>query len=578
MANSSRHKGRFDHVDARSSSRGQGRGIRGAVWEAVVAAVLAGALASCGAVSSSPSATPPVRDPGQPETAIAREALVVGLFSPPESLDPGDHRDRQSETVIRNMFDGLVTRDSRSGVHLELAESIDWLDEETLAINLRQDVLFHDGEEMTAADVVFTFERIIQENGIDYPEPHTSPRKGLMTPLVSVEQVGDYSLLMHLAGPWPPALQMLVHQQIVPKHYLDRVGGRGFAERPIGTGPFRFVSASEDLREIVLERFGEYYGGATDLPPVGTACADRVIFRAILDPLTRAAGLRAGELHIIQSVPLELADVLSEVQDVVVRSAPGTRPVWMDLNVLRPPFDDMLVRQALNYAVDKWTIAETVYGGQALALAGPLSPYDAYVNDSLQAYVHDPKRALEMLAEAGWTDANRDGVLDKAGQRFSIVLDTLNVYSHLAEAVAHDLREIGIEVAVRHWERSDILPLLIAGERTAYIDGWGDSAFDPVGHFEAKWHSRVEGGPYGRGNYSGYSNDRVDELIRLGELTADVDERQKIYDEAQVIIYNEAPAVFLLLPREIEAASARVSNWQPASDGRINLHDVCLSP
>ncbi|MFB0537668.1 MAG: ABC transporter substrate-binding protein, partial [Anaerolineae bacterium] len=123
-----------------------------------------------------------------------------------------------------------------------------------------------------------------------------------------------------------------------------------------------------------------------------------------------------------------------------------------------------------------------------------------------------------------------------------------------------------------------IRPRLLTGERMAYLDGWGDSAFDPVGHFEAKWHGYVEGQPYGRGNYSGYDNERVNELIRMGEVTADPAKRQMIYDEAQEIIYEEAPAVFLILPEQIEAASVRIQNWEPASDSRINLHDVCVVP
>ena len=504
--------------------------------------------------------------------------IIVALSQAPSSMDPGDHRERQSETVIRNMFDGLVTRDARSGVHLELAQRIDWLDEETLEVELRKDVLFHDGIEMTADDVIFTFERIIADNGIEYPEPHTSVRKGLVAPLVSIEKVSEYTVVMHFSGPWPPALQMLVHQQIVPKHYVEDVGMRGFLEHPIGTGPFRFARAAPDLTEIEMVRFDDYYGGAPQLPPLGAACIDRVVFRVIPDALTRAAALRAGEVHIIQSVPLDLVDLLSQEPGVAILSAPGTRPTWMDLNVDRAPFDDVLVRQALNYAVDKWTIADEVYAGQALPLRGPLSPYNNFVHEGLQAYGHDPKRALSMLAEAGWTDSDRDGVLDKDRRKFAITLDTLEVWGPLAEAVAEDLRSVGIEVTVRYWELATIRPLLLAGERMAYIDGWGDSAFDPVGHFEAKWHTYVEGELYGQVNYSGFSNERVDELIRMGELTAEVDERHKIYDEAQEIIYQEAPAVFLLLPREIAAVSVRVQNWRPASDGRINLHDVCLAP
>jgi peptide/nickel transport system substrate-binding protein len=513
-----------------------------------------------------------------PVPTAEERTIVVGLAEAPTSLDPTDHRERQSETVIRNMFDGLVTRDTRSGVHLELAEEMNWLDEQTLEVRLRRGVLFHDGTEMTADDVVFTFERIIQENAIEYPEPHTSLRRGLITPLESIEKIDAYTVVMHFSGPWPPALQMLVHQQIVPKHYLEEVGTKGFIKHPIGTGPFRFVSAGPDLQEIILERFDDYYGGAPDLPPVGPACVDRVVFRVIPDALTRAAALRAGEVDIIQAVPLDLVEVLAEAPDVQVRTAPGTRPVWMDMNVNRSPFDDGRVRQALNYAVDKQRIVDEIYGGRAVVLPGPLSPFNNFVNKELEPYAYDPEKALDLLSEVGWVDSDGDGILDENGQPFAFILDTLEMWRPLAEAVADQLQAVGIKVTVRLWERQVIRPRLLTGERMAYLDGWGDSAFDPVGHFEAKWHGYVEGQPYGRGNYSGYDNERVNQLIRMGEVTADPAERQRIYDEAQEIIYEEAPAVFLILPEQIEAASVRIQNWEPASDSRINLHDVCVVP
>ena len=120
--------------------------------------------------------------------------------------------------------------------------------------------------------------------------------------------------------------------------------------------------------------------------------------------------------------------------------------------------------------------------------------------------------------------------------------------------------------------------MLFAGERMAFLEDWGDSAFDPVGHFEAKWHTYIEGESYGRGNFSTYSNERVDELIKQGETTPDTAERQAIYDEAQQIVYDEAPAIFLILPEEAEAARDDIQNWEPASDSRINLHDVCIAP
>jgi len=506
------------------------------------------------------------------------QTIIVGLAWAPTSLDPNDHRARQSETVLRNMFDGLVTRDTRSGVHLELAEEMNWPDDRTLEIKLRRGVLFHDGTQMTADDVVFTFNRIIRENAIEYPAPHTSLRRGLAGPLESIEKLDDFTVVMHLSSPWPLGLQMLVHQQIVPQHYLEQVGTQGFIQHPIGTGPFRFVSADPDLEKIVLERFDDYYGGAPDLPPVGPACVERIIFRVIADGLTRTAALRIGEVDVVQAVPLDVVGMLAQDPDVQVRTAPGTHPKWMEMNVNLALFDDVRVRQALNYAVDKGRIIDQVYDGRAVALPGPLSPFNLFVNEALEPYPYDPERALSLLAEAGWTDSNGDGVLDKDGQPFVLAVDTLDAWRPLAQELAAQLQEIGIEVDVRYWEYRAIRSRLLAGDRMAYLDGWGDSAFDPVGHFEAKWHKTVEGQPYGRGNFSGYDNERVNALIRMGEETADPAERHRIYDEAQEIIYQEAPAVFLILPEEIEAASVRVQNWEPASDGRINLHDVCLAP
>lgn len=534
------------------------------------------------AACQSPSTTevPPAapQDSGVDQPAgNAEGTIVIAMAAAPVTLDPADHRSRESETVIRNMFDGLVTRDTRSGVHMQLAESMEWADDLTLDIILRQGVKFHNGTEMTADDVVFTFERIINENQIDYPEVHSSPRKGLIAPLAGIEKTSDYSVRMIFSEPYPVAIQMLVHQQIVPKAYIEEVGTQGFVEHPIGTGPFKFVSASDGLEEVIMERFDDYYGGSPDMTPVGPACVDKVIFRVIPEASTRVAALLAQEVQIIETVPSDLVNRLSGDNDVAVKTAPGTQPKWIELNVNQPPFDDVRVRQAMNYALDKTLIIQEIYGGRAVALPGPLSPYNNFVNKSLQPYPYDLAKAQQLLAEAGWTDTNDDGIVDKNGQALSFTIDTLEEHRNLAEGVANLLNDAGIDASVRFWEFSVIKPMLIGGERQAYLDDWGDSAFDPVGHFEAKWHGYVEGASYGRGNFSGFNNERVNELIKLGETTVDTAERQSIYDEAQQIIYDEAPAVFLILPEEIQASLMTVLNWEPASDGRLNMHDVCLS-
>ncbi len=503
--------------------------------------------------------------------------LAIGLAADIYTLDPADYRDRTIETVIRNMFDGLVTRTTDGRVVLELAESAALVDDTTWEFVLKEGVTFHNGEELTAEDVKFTFDRIITENAIEYPEPHTSPRKGLISPLESVEIVDDYTVRFHLSDPWPVAMQMFVHQQIVPKDYFEEVGTEGFVKAPVGCGPFRFVEGSFG-DQIVMERFDEYYGGADELPPVGPALVDRVIFKILPEASTRVAALRAGEVNIIQSVPSHMIPLLATDPNVRVVSGPSTRPAWMEMNVNKPPFDDIGVRLAMNYAVDAETILATVLGGLGIVIPGPLSPYNNFADHTLEPYGYDPDQALELLAESGWTDSDGDGFLDKGGEIFAFVIDATPTSKTRAEAVAGQLQELGIDAAVRIWGDYSVLkPLMLDGERTAYVGDWGDSAFDPVGHFEAKWHTAVEGTGNGRGNFSGYSNPRVDELIGAGEVEPDVERRHELYDEAQQIVYDEVPAVFLFLPDILEASTANVQGWTVAADGRLNMHDVWLS-
>ncbi|OGO40657.1 MAG: hypothetical protein A2Z04_05020 [Chloroflexi bacterium RBG_16_57_9] len=370
-------------------------------------------------------------------------------------------------------------------------------------------------------------------------------------------------------------MQLLVHQQIVPKAYLEKVGTQGFVEKPVGTGPFKFVLAKTGLEQVDLERFDGFWGGAPDLKPVGPACAPKATFRVIPEASTRVAALLAGEVDIIQEVPPELVATLKATSGLVVKSGPGTRPAWMEMNVNQAPFNDVKVRQALNYAVDKDLIIKKIYNGMAQPLPGALSPLNNFVNTNLKPYAYDKSKALALLAEAGWKPG-KDGTLEKGGKPFTFVIDTIEVFRPVAEAIASQFRDIGIDASVRLWEYSVIQGKVLAGERTAYLGDWGDSAFDPVGHIEAKWHSLQKGTALGRGNFSTYANAEVDKLIEQGEVESDTARRKEMYNKVQEILYTEAPAVFLVLPEVVEASSARVQNWEPAADGRVNLHDVCL--
>jgi peptide/nickel transport system substrate-binding protein len=264
---------------------------------------------------------------------------------------------------------------------------------------------------------------------------------------------------------------------------------------------------------------------------------------------------------------------------VVLKTTSGTRPHWVDLNVTRPPFDDPRVRQAMNYAVDVQLIVDQSLKGRAAILSGPLMPTNHFADPTLAPYGHDREKALALLQEAGWQDTNGDGYLNNAaGERFAFVIDTETTNTQYAEAIAAQLRALRVDASVRVWpDAAALRSAALEGQRAACLGSWGNASHDPIGNLEAKWRTAVAGTGKGRGNFSRYSNPRVDALIDAGEIEADVAKRREIYAEAQRIVYEEAPAIFLFVPEEIEACHRSVRNWVPSPDGRQNMHDVWLS-
>lgn len=318
------------------------------------------------------------------------DTLVVGLRSDRIlSLDPANYRDRETETVIRNMFDGLVTRTPEGEVKAEIAESWTTPDDKTYIFKLHKGVKFHNGQELTADDVVFTFDRILAKDGVDGKQ---SPRVGLLGPLQKVEKIDNYTVKMSLATPSPVFMQLLVHTQIIPQKYYLQVGFKGFNEKPIGTGPFKFVNGTLNS-EVVLERFADYWNGR---PPL-----KKVVFRMMPEPTTRVAALKAGEVQIIQEVPPDSAESLKQDRKVQVQIAEGTRLYEIELNTQR--ITDVRVRQALNYAINWDEILKELYKGYAHRVSTALLPTGFGYDKNLKPYPYDPAKAKALLKEAGYT-------------------------------------------------------------------------------------------------------------------------------------------------------------------------------
>lgn len=483
--------------------------------------------------------------------AASKDTIVVGLTEGIISLDPANHRNRTSETVIRNIFDGLVTRGPDMKIVPQIAESWEWLDDTTCEFKIRKGITFHNGEALTAEDVEFTFNRIIKEGGMD---GESSPRKGLLGPLESVKIVDEYTVVFKLSKPWTVLLKMLPHQQIVPKDYLEEVGTEGFRKHPIGAGPFKFVEGKLNER-IVLERFDDYYGGSPDLPPVGVAPLKTVVFDILPEGSTRVAALLSGECDIIQNVSAVDAPLIEKNSNSVVKYARGTRAYSLEMNLTMPPFDNLNVRKAMNYAFDRDLLIEIIYGGEGNVFAGPLFPYEEMFDTSLKPYGYNPELAKVLLKEAGYPDG------------FSIVLDTETDLKETGEIIAGMLSEVGIKVTVRLWEWGVLKPLLLKGERNLLFNYWGSSILDPVGYVDAKFLTD------GRGNYSKYSNAEVDKLIAEGAISVDLAERKEIYKKMQRIIYEDVPYIGWSVS-SLTGCSADLINWEPIPDSRINLHDA----
>ncbi len=489
-----------------------------------------------------------------PGLSQAGKTLVVGIDADALTLDPGNFRHRETETILRNMFDALVTRTPDMEIVPELAVSWERVSDTEWIFYLRDGVTWHDGTPFTAEDVVFTVERTVKEGRIS---GRTSPRKGLLDPVTDAVALDRLTVKLITAVPYPALIAFLPHHLIVPKHYVEAVGDEFFAENPIGTGPFKFVRWDKGV-QIVMERYENYYGGSPAIPPVGPAKLDRVIFRVLPETSTRVAALKAGEIHIATRIPVDLISEIEADPNLRVMAVRGTRSAFLEMNVTRPPFNDLRVRRAMAHAINVDAIIEHVLGGLATPIPSIMSPDSPFYKD-LPRYPYDPARARALLVEAGYT------------QGFSITVDCTAPFKDVALVIAEMLRDVGIEAKVQVWDWGTLLPKLLNRERDCWVTDWGNATLDPMDIMIPKLKTGE------RGNYSGYSSPLLDGLLYFAEYIARTHEsRLAAYHIAQELIAHDLPFVPLWVAQEIYGVSRRVVGWRPSPDSRINLHRADL--
>jgi peptide/nickel transport system substrate-binding protein len=482
----------------------------------------------------------------------------VGLSQDILTLDPANHRNTNTERVIRNIYDGLLTRDAQMRVLPEVAESFRQVDPLTYEFKLRQGIRFHSGSALTAEDVVFTFDRVAKDGAM---AGQTSPRKSLMGPLRETRAVDAGTIRMVLSEPWPILPAMIPFQNIVSRRHIERVGQEAFQTQPDGCGPFRFAEWRRG-EAVILERFPEYYGGAPDIPPAGPARVDRVVFRVIPENASRIAALLAGEVDIVSELPpSQMARVAASPNTDVVKVR-GTRTFFVAMNNAKPPFNDVRVRRALNHALDKATLIARILNGTATPLRGVMSPDSWAVNNELPEYAFDLAAARRLLQEAGVASGTE------------MTIDTTAANREECEAIASLLSRTGLRVRVQVWEGAVINPIWTNAERRRERDmlffSWGNASLDPSDIMVPTLKTG------GRGNVAAYSNAEVDRLLDAAEVETDQGRRRQMYLRAQAVVTSEAPWIFLYLPEDIYGVSKRIDGWRPQPDGRINLHRVAL--
>lgn len=494
---------------------------------------------------------------GAPHAAEAKE-IRVGFSADALTLDPANHRNRDTETVIRNMYDGLLTRTADMSLAPELAESWSQTSPTTYEFTLREGVTFHDGSPLTVADIKYTFDRLTREGAVN---GQTSPRKSLLGPLESTEVKDDRTILFTLSEPWPIFPAMLPFQEVVPEGFTGEGADGAALTASNGTGPFKLAEWRKG-DAVIMERFDGYYGGATDIPPVDKACVDRAIFQIIPESASRVAALLAGDVQIINELPAHAMGQVRNNPDTDVVTVNGTRTFFVSLNTTQPPFDDPRVRKAANHALDKQLIIDRILNGTATPLNGVLSPDAFGHNPDLPAYEHDLDKAKALLAEAGYEDG------------LDVTLDVEGPFKDTAEAIASLLAKAGIRAKVQVAESAILKDKWRGAKAPAdgdmWFTSWGNGSLDPVGIFDPTLATG------GRGNSAHYSNPEVDSLLQQAATEMDQDKRADLYRQAQTLVNADAPWIFLWLPQDIYGVSKRLTNWHPSADSRINLHDACL--
>jgi peptide/nickel transport system substrate-binding protein len=459
--------------------------------------------------------------------------LVMVIQSSPTNLDPRVGLDGSSERIDNLIFDDLLSRGDNLDVAPGLAERWEIPDPLTYVFHLHHGVRFHDGRLLTSRDVKWTFDTLLQGKV-------RSTKTAVYRFVDHVDTPDDFTVIFHMKEPTATLLWNLSDgaMGIVPYG-----SGSEMSAHPIGSGPFKFVSAEFD-KDVILERNDSYWGEKAKLA--------RLRFAIVPDATTRALELRKGSADAaINELTPDMVSTLEHDPSLAVERAPGTVLAYLAFNLRDPILKDVRVRQAIAYALDRRPMIEYLWRGEAQP-ARSILPLQSWAFDGqVPSYDHDPGKARELLDAAGYRDVN--------GVRFHITMKTSTDENTrlMVAVIQQQLREVGIALDIRSFEFATFFADVTHGAFQLYGLRWIGGNEDPD-IFEYAFHTAKF--PPNGANRGYYSNPRLDALIDRARREVDPSVRKPIYDEVQRILAEELPYINLWYLDNVLVHNKRVVN------------------
>ena len=480
--------------------------------------------------------------------------LVVGVTSGPNNLDPRIGTDDVSGKASQLIFNNLMTLDDHLRVVPELAERIENPDATTYVVTLRRGVRFHDGHELTSADVVYTFRSLLDPAFL-------SPRKGAYRMVQSIDARDRDTVVFTLKerfGSFPVNLVL----PIVPDG-----AGANFREHPIGTGPYRFVRYATDDR-LELAPFDDYFGGRPK--------NDGLVLRIVPDDIMRGLELRKGTMDIVvNDLAPDIVHQLGRDPKIQLVESAGTDYQYVGLNLRDPVLRDRRVRQALGYAIDRQAIIQYLRRGLATPAAGILPPVSWAFEPSVFQFTYDPAKARALLDEAGFRDPDGDGPEPRF--RLSLKISNLEFNRLQSSVIQQNLRAVGIALEVRTYEFSTLYADVLKGNFQLFTLQWvGGAVADPDILRRVFHSSQVPPSGFNRGFFR---DPRVDRLLDDAAVSTDDEQRRALYADVQRAVAEEAPYISLWCKTNVAVARRDLTgiHVMPIADFTF-LKDVARTP